>query len=125
MSKDRGYVLFDVLLALFLFSVGFAALFSLTEGAFSEARQAAGLLEGANLAQEMMDGLTVRGWRENIASGDCLPGGAITGQGGSYHWTIRTEWEDIPNLLRVTIDVSWSERGKISSYKLESLYVVE
>ena len=122
---SQGYVLFDVLLALFLFSLGFAVLFGLTEGAVSEARQASTLMEGANLAQEIMDRLAVQTWSENIASQACIPGGTVEGHEGEFGWLIHSEWEDIPQLLRVSVEVRWVERGNHPWYKLESLYAVE
>ncbi|HBP63077.1 MAG TPA: hypothetical protein DD730_02115, partial [Desulfosporosinus sp.] len=60
-------MLFDVLLALFLFSIGVAVLFGLTEAGVSEARQASTLMEGANLAQKKIEQLAVHPWSDNIA----------------------------------------------------------
>lgn len=120
-----GYVLFDVLIALFLFSSGFAVLFGLTEGAVSEARQATTLMEGANLAQEIMDRLAARSWSENIATQACIPGGTVVGSDGKFLWQIHSEWGDIPELLRVNVEVKWTERGTPHQYKLESLYAIK
>lgn len=122
---STGYVLIDVLLALFLFSLGFAMLFGLTEGAVFEARQASTLLEGANLAQEKLEQLAAQTWRYNIASRACIPGGTVEGNEGKFQWLIHSEWGDIPELLRVSVEVRWMERGNPYYYKLESLYVVE
>jgi len=122
---SQGYVLFDVLLGLFIFSLGFAVLFSLTEGAISEAQQASTLMEGTNLAQKKMDQLAVRNWRDNIARQACIPGGTVEGNEGKFHWIIHSEWEDIPQLLRVSVEVRWIERGNPSGYILESLYAVQ
>lgn len=120
-----GYVLFDVLLALFLLSLGFAALFDLTESALSEARQASSLLEGANLAQAKLDRLAAHSWSNNIARQACIPGGLVEGDEGKFHWLIRSDWADIPQLLRVSVEVRWSDGSRPSSYLVESLYAVE
>lgn len=120
-----GYVLFDVLLALFLFSLGFAALWGLTEDAISESQQASSLLEGANLAQKKLDQLAVHSWSENFACRACLPGGTVEGDEGRFRWRIVSNWDDIPQLLRVSVEVHWTERGNPVSYSLESLYAVE
>jgi len=125
LKDSQGYVLFDVLLALFLFSLGFAVLFGLTEGAVSEARQASTLMEGANLAQEIMDRLAVQIWSDNIARQACIPGGTVEGHEGKFRWLIVSNWDDIPQLLRVSVEVRWAERGNPAWYKLESLYAVE
>ena len=114
-----------MLLALFLFSLGFAVLFGLTEGALSESRQAASLLEGANLAQKKLEQLAVHAWSDNIARQACIPGGIVEGQEGKFHWLITSTWDDIPQLLRVSVEVRWTERGNTSKYQLESLYAVE
>jgi hypothetical protein len=124
-KASQGYVLFDVLLALFLFSSGFAVLFGLTEGAVSEARQASTLMEGGNLAQKKLEQLAVHAWNDNIARQACIPGGTVEGHEGKFHWLIRSDWEDIPKLLRVSVEVRWTERGNPYQYKLESLYAVE
>ncbi|MDR3586639.1 MAG: hypothetical protein P4L59_15200 [Desulfosporosinus sp.] len=125
LKPSQGYVLFDVLLALFLFSIGFAVLFGLTEGAVSESRQATSLLEGANLAQKKMDQLAVHGWNDNIVRQTCIPGGSVEGNEGRFHWLIVSDWDDVPQLLRVSVEVRWTERGNPTWYKLESLYEVE
>ena len=122
LKGTQGYVLFDVLLALFLFSIGFAVLFGLTEGAVSEARQAATLQEGANLAQEKMEQLAVQAWNDNITRQAVIPGGTVEGDEGKFHWAILSSWDDMPQLLRVSVAVSWTERGNPYQYQLESLY---
>lgn len=122
---SQGFVLFDVLLGLFIFSLGFAALFGLTERAVFETQQATTLMEVSNLAQEIMDRLTAQGWSEIIATGACLPGGIVDGNTGRFHWRVRSDWENNPQLLRVSVEVSWSERGRPFGYKLESLYAVD
>ena len=124
-KAPQGYVLFDVLLALFLFSLGFAVLFGLTEAAVSEARQASTLQEGSNLAQKKMEQLAVHAWVDNIAGQACIPGGTVEGMEDKFHWLIQAEWDDMPQLLRVSVEVRWTERGNPYQYKLESLYDVE
>ncbi|MCO1600076.1 hypothetical protein [Desulfosporosinus nitroreducens] len=121
----KGYVLFDVLFALFLFSLGFGVLFELTVGALSESRRATTLMEGANLAQATMDHLAVHNWSDNIADRNCIPGRAIEGTDGKFRWIICSEWHDTPQLLKVSVEVIWMERGNPYQYKLESLYAVE
>lgn len=124
-ERAKGYVLLDVLLGLFLFFLGFGVLFELTIEALSQTSQAVSLLEGANLAQETMDKLSSRAWRENIACGDCLPGRVIARSNDKFSWRIYSEWQEAPYLLKVSVEVNWTERGIPYSYKLESLYAVE
>jgi len=124
-KTSQGYVLFDVLLGLFIFSLGFAVLYGLTEGAVSEARQASTLMEATNFAQKKLDQLAVRNWNDNIAQQACIPGGTVEGNEGKFRWSIYSEWQDIPQLLRVSVEVRWVDRGNAAWYKLESLYVVQ
>lgn len=124
-EKTKGYVLLDVLLGLFLFSLGFGVLFELTTAARSETSQAASLMAGANLAQETMDKLSARAWSENIACGDCSPGRVVEKNTGKFRCRIYSEWQEGPNLLRVSVEVSWTELGVPYCYQLESLYAVE
>lgn len=125
LRSTDGYVLIDVLLALFLFSVGFGVLFELTSGALSEARRALTLMEGANLAQGKMDQLAAHKWNDNISQRECIPGSVVEGREGKFRWQISSEWHDTPQLLKVSVEVTWSEQGNPYGYKLESLYAVE
>lgn len=124
-NTSLGYVLVDVLLALFLFSLGFAVLFGLTERAIAESRQASDLMEGANLAQKIMDRLAIHDWRDNLDREACIPGGTVEGHEGRFKWIIHSNWVDMPQLLRVSVEVFWKGNENYSQYKLESLYVVE
>ncbi len=100
-------------------------IFGLTGGANSEARQATTLMEGANLAQKKLDQLAVHAWRDNIAQQACIPGGTVEGQEGMFRWMIHSEWEDCPQLMRVSVEVRWMDLGNPCQYTLESLYAVE
>ncbi len=117
--------MFDVLLAIFLYSLGFTVLYGLTEEAIFETHQVSSLIEGANLAQSIMDQLAAHSWRDNIASQACIPGGVVQGSEGVFHWFIRSDWADMPQLLKISVEVHWAERGNEGRYQLESLYEVE
>ncbi|WP_088226375.1 hypothetical protein [Desulfosporosinus sp. FKB] len=115
----------DVLLAVFLFSLGFAALYGLYERALVEAHQSLSLMEAANLAQKKMEQLAAQSWRDNIDAQRCLPGGIVEGNEGNFQWRIDSNWDDIPQLLRVKVNVHWIERGTSEYYQIESLFEVE
>jgi hypothetical protein len=112
----------DVLMALFLFSVGFATIASLHVAALREARQVLSINQAANLARNQMETWTANGWRENIHSGVCLPGGRIQGQEEMFVWTLEVDWEEENVLLRVTCAVEWPEGGECKLFILESYY---
>lgn len=123
--NEKGFVLLDVILALFLFTVGFAALYGLSEKALSEADQALCLTEAANHAQNIMETLGAESWRDNIRRGSCIPGGEVEGSEGFFRWRVYSDWDIPDELLRVKVEVSWLEQGSIQSYTLESLYALQ
>jgi hypothetical protein len=121
-KKRNGYVLYDVLMALFLFSLGFAAIFALDEAAIRETREAITLNQAVNLAETTLEKLAADSWRENILSGACVPGGRIQGSEDGFRWTFEADWTGPAGLLRVCLSVEWQEDGKSKIYVLESLY---
>lgn len=124
-SKISGYVLLDVLMAIFLFAIGFLVLYGLVEGAIRETQQAANLNQAANIAQGVLEDLNSRPWPENLAEGACVPGGLVEGQEGNYRWSLQTNWDTLPTLLRLNLEINWQDQGQIRKYSLESLYNVE
>ncbi|MGE4271577.1 MAG: PulJ/GspJ family protein [Desulfitobacterium sp.] len=123
--RNQGFALLDVVLALFLFALGFAALYGLSESAMKEAEQALRITEAANQAQSILESLANESWRDNIDTGHCLPGGEVRGREGIFHWTIYTDWELPEELLRVRVEIAWLEKGSERKYTLESLYAVQ
>lgn len=121
-GEEKGFVLLDVLLALLLFTLGFGALFGLSQGALREAEQALRLTEAANHAQSIMESLAAQSWTDNIQAGRCIPGGEVEGRDGLFRWKVYSRWEVMDELLRVRVEVSWLERKNVQSYTLESLY---
>lgn len=122
---SRGYVLFDVLMAIFLFGIGFAALAGLTESYLRETRQASNFTEAVNIAQKNLEFLAGHKWDENIAQGRCIPGSVVQGDEGRFHWSISCEWDTLPDLLQVSVRVDWFEERQMKNYLLETAYHVE
>ena len=121
-SKHKnGYALYDVLIALSLFALGFTSLISLNEAALNETRQALTLHQAANLAQTIMEELTVNTWQDHISAGKCIPDGSVHGVEGLFHWTLYAAW-DHPELLRIWVVIAWMEDGNSKNYIVESLY---
>lgn len=123
--QSLGFVLLDVLIALLIFSMGFAVLYGLTENALAEVQQATNLMQAANIAQKHLDQLANHSWEENIVQGSCVPGSVLEGDEGRFHWLLRADWDTFTNLLRVNIKIRWLEQGKSRNYYLESLYHVD
>lgn len=122
--EGAGYVLFDVLVAFVIFSIGFAGLYGLTESAVKQTQEGKNLIIAANLAQTVMDELTAEGWKNNLAAGDYLPGNPVQGEEENFHWTVTTEWDSVPSLLRVEVKVEWPEAGTIRSLVLRGMFDV-
>ncbi len=122
---ERGFVLLDVVFALFLFTLGFTALYGLTEGAIQEAQQVINLTEAANYAQDLIEDLAAQPWTDNLQKGRCKPGETVEGQKGRFQWKLFSEWDTPGELLRVQVEVSWKEKGKTQKYSLETLFAIQ
>lgn len=123
-TREQGFVLLDVVFALFLFGLGFTALYGLTEGANQETQQVFNRTEAANRAQNLMENLSAHSWSENLAVGRCIPGGSVEGRDGQFQWEIVSDWEIPSELLRVQVIISWRERGKVQNYALHTFFFV-
>lgn len=124
-TPPNGFVLIDALIAIFLLTTCFAALYGLTEGAIGNSREALATTEAANVAQNLMEQLSAQAWEDNFAEGKCIPEGKVEGSENGYRWTISSEWEVENVLLKVTTQVGWPKRGNLSTYDLTTLYYVQ
>ena len=123
--QKNGFVLIDALIAVFLLSTSFAALYGLTEGAIQNSREALATTEAANLAQNLMEQLSAQPWSDNFAEGKCIPGGKVQGTESGFQWIITSEWELENVLLEVTTQVTWPKKGHLSTYDLTTLFYLE
>lgn len=124
-DSKNGFVLIDALIAIFLLTTSFAALYGLTEGAIQNSREALATTEAANLAQNLIERLSAQPWQDNFAEGKCIPGGKVEGSENGFLWSISSEWEVEDALLIVTTQVSWPKKGNLSTYDLTTLYYVK
>lgn len=122
---EQGFVLLDVVFALFLFTLGFTALYGLTEGATQEAQQVINLTEAANHAQYLMEDLAAHPWIDNFAESRCKPGETVEGQKGRFKWQVFAEWHTPGELLRVQVEVTWKEKQKTRNYTLDTLFSIQ
>lgn len=122
---EQGFVLLDVIFALFLFSLGFVALYGLTEGATLETQQVLNLTEAANQAQNLMEELAAHPWRDNFTEGRCKPGETVVGQKGRFLWKVVSAWDIPGELLSVQVEVSWQENRKTQQYSLNTLFSIK
>lgn len=123
--RNAGFVLVDVLIALFLWTTGFSALYGLTEGAIQNSREALVMTKAANLAQDKMEQLSARPWSQNFAEGKCIPGSEVKGSDQGLQWSVQAEWESDNVLLKVTTQVTWLKKGIPATYILTTLYFVQ
>ncbi|NLL52235.1 MAG: hypothetical protein GX248_05965 [Peptococcaceae bacterium] len=124
MSKDsvfpnRGFIFLDIVFALFIFSIGLLTVMSFHNSAVHAQQRAENYLEAVNLASSAVD-YTVADLEAGNVSVD--PNGQEEEeQIGKFgrRVVIRQETEDI---LEISVEVSWLERGKSRSYLLQCLY---
>ncbi len=121
-SDNRGYVLLDILIGLFILGLGFAVIQGLTNTAALSYAQSHNLLQAANLAgstiQEVISDL-----KKEPAGKDADFNQEGLDQVGKYQRLICVQW-DSPDLLLITVEVRWPELGEFRNYRLESLCYV-
>ena len=123
--RQGGFALFDVLMALFLFSLGFAAVYGLRESTYAETRTAIMQTEAVNLAQTQLESLLAHSWSENLRLKRVIPGEVLENTNGFYNLQTEAAWTAVPGLLKVKVRIDWPEGVKRRNYELEGLYYVE
>ncbi|NLM22061.1 MAG: hypothetical protein GX207_10025 [Peptococcaceae bacterium] len=118
-SSNRGFIFLDIVFALFIFGVGLMAVVSFHNSAAQAQQRAENYLQAVNLASSAVD-YTVAHLETGSLSVD--PNGLEEEeQIGKFgrRLVIRQETQDI---LEISVEVSWLERGKIRNYLLQCLY---
>ncbi len=121
--KQSGFVLVDILAALFIVSLGLTVLLGLANNAVASQSKAANYFEAVNIAASEMDQVfstlkTDPEQRFFYITADHDQRSGI--------YTIHTKLAlQAANLARITVQVSWQEQKEARSYKLESLCYFE
>lgn len=120
-SGEDGYVLFEALLSVVLLSVGIVALTQ----AFQKSVQAAQFRQHYyGPARELADAVLAELEDSSIKS-NLETAGRLYGEGGVFDYEVETsEWPAVPGLVRVSVTVRWTDRGKPGSITLTTLLPV-
>lgn len=122
-GPDRGYILLDILVALFIIGFGLAVSLGVIDTAALANAQAENSLQAINLAASQMDQVIY-----NLKVNNCCPDeyltGSISKRCGRFESMIGAKW-DSAGLLLVTVRIQWLERGELREYLLESLCHVQ
>lgn len=122
-KSGKGFILLDVLIGLFIFGLGFAVITGVINTAALAGGEAQNYLQAVNLASSTMDELL------NLLEIDNSSQYAYLGkegkeQVGTFEKLIKMEWESV-DLLLVTVEIKWKEKGEVRNYLLESLFYVQ
>jgi hypothetical protein len=122
-TSSKGYILLDILVGLFIFGVGFSATLGIINTAVLARGQADNYLQAVNLASSSMDE-TLNNLGGNSACKYTYLSGEVSNTIGNFERVIKAEWDSI-DLLLLTVEVRWMEKGEIREYILESLFYVQ
>ena len=124
MSKPvKGYIMLDILLGLFLFSIGFAVVWGLNTSSVFKSAQMEKSLQAINLAASTIDELhtVFKQDRARISNYTSLD---VEDKQGAFYRVIRAEWVS-KDLLLLAVEVRWTDRSTEKQYYLESYYYAE
>lgn len=121
--KNNGYILLDILLGLFILGLGLAIIWGLNNSAVLKSGQVDSSLQAVNLASSTLDELHCRfdedrGYLDNFTSVE------VKDRYGLFERVIKAQWQTM-NLVLLTVEIQWLERGVSREYSLESYYYVQ
>ncbi|NLI91854.1 MAG: hypothetical protein GX434_06480 [Peptococcaceae bacterium] len=120
---NKGYILLEILMGLFLFGLGFTVILGLIQTVALANGQAHNLLEAVNLAGSTTEEITYHIKQDRLNTYSYLSG-ELCDQAGMFRRTIRTKW-DSPDVIWISVEIQWTELGEHRNYSLESLLMVE
>lgn len=120
-SCEKGYVLFEALLAVIILSVGIVALIQV----FQKSVQGVQFRQHYyGPARELAEAVLAKLEIDAIA-GVQKEGTARYGESGAFSYTVvRSDWPAAPDLQKVSVTVRWTDRGKPGSITLTTLLPV-
>ncbi|MGI6449526.1 MAG: type IV pilus modification PilV family protein [Desulfitobacteriia bacterium] len=122
-NSHQGYLLLDILVGIFIFSLGFAVILGIINSAALANAQSNHYLQAVNLASSAMDELLAKLEEDSVFCYTYLAGADVE-KIGNFTQTINMVWETA-DLLLVTVQMEWPERGEVRDYYLESLFYVQ
>jgi len=122
--RERGYIFIDVLMAIFIFAMGFAGLYSLTSEALANYQSSVNLTKAAHLAQSKL-ALAEIALKNSLSEKSIELGEEISGVEAGMAWTLHATHTMIPNLFELKVVVAWQERNQYQTYLSECLVFVD
>ncbi|UWG95735.1 hypothetical protein LPY66_12510 [Dehalobacter sp. DCM] len=118
-SKAHGFVYLDIIVALFIFGLGFAVIFGSVQASYLKQSHTERYLDAVNLASSTLNEV-VDDVDEDPAAAAAYLEGEHKHVVGFYNVVIKTEWAEA-DLLSVTVEVTWLEQGRNKNYHVQSL----
>lgn len=112
----------DVLIGLFIFSLGFAVMLALINTAYIKNSHTDHTLQAVNLASSTVEEITAVLLDDPSAVYRYLSG-TTRDESGLFTRMVCCEW-DSPNLLKITVKISWTELEDQKEYKLSYLHYI-
>lgn len=117
-SRERGYVLLEALFSVLILSVGLAAVIEAYKSAVRVVQFRQHVLAPA---QALAENLMVR-MELNATAAVPLEDLPLDGSNGRFQYHIeKSIWDAASNLQRVTVTISWTDRGTERSLALTTL----
>lgn len=122
MSKqgERGYIFLDILIGLFILGIGTAVYWGLISSVTISSEENANYLHAVNLARSTLDELFADFKKKNGIIHNYIQNDITDRVEDRFQRIVRADWEEIPGLLSLTVEINWDERGKSRTYRLES-----
>lgn len=122
-NSNKGYILLDILIGLFIFGLGFTVIIGLTSIAALAKGQTDNYLDAINLASSTMDEI-LSDLEEDSSFSNLYLSINVKDRIGTFERAVKSEWES-SNLLLILVEIKWVEKGQDREYLLESLYYVQ
>lgn len=122
-SDNYGYILLDILLGLFILGIGLAVIWGLNNSTVLKSGQVDSSLQAVNLASSTLDELLCE-FDEDKSYIYKYSSVEVKDRFGLFERIIRAEWKTM-NLVLLTVEIEWLERGVSKEYCLESYYYAQ
>lgn len=122
-SDNYGYILLDILLGLFILGIGLAVIWGLNNSVVLKSGQVDSSLQAVNLASSTLDELLCE-FDEDKNYIDKYTSVEVKDRYGFFERIISAEWKTM-NLVLLTVEIEWLDRGVSKEYCLERYYYAQ
>lgn len=121
---QKGYILLDVLIGVFIFGLGFGVFWGLLNYSQIHGTEAQIFISAVNMASSTMDELSMD-LKENPEKVSAYLQNQEESCGPRFNKVITARWGDIPGTVELCVEIHWQSLAEDHVYKLESLFYVE